>query len=161
MTQTLTIWAIDRDYISEGDESNRVGFGQTVTDGDDTTASFDAVIGRTVHVSTTLKVASIPAEYRVRFKCLDDDGEVYYGGAVDIRALMDAEPFFTDDGETDAPDYAYGITRWAEADAGAIHTLFKRSDIVQSDNAKWSAFGERHPGAHADLGGNDWLPIYC
>lgn len=140
-----TIWAIDRDYL----DGDRIGYGQILTDAKNTQESFDAVIGRTVFLTTGLSVSDIKPERRVRFKLLDDDGEVYYGGACDVRALE-----ITDDGWED--DLAYNIERWGEADSGAIHCLFKRSDIAKHA----PAFAERHPSAERFSSDPDWILIY-
>ncbi len=162
------VWVVDRDYLNEpGDDYNRVGFGQTITDSHETTDSFNGVIGRTVHVRDDLSSGAIPAEYAVRFRCLDDDDETYYGGVIDARALdLTGCTFDPEDGTGDEGEYdlAYNLDRWAQADAGAVHTLFKRSDLLavaeRTGNESVKRWATTHPGAHPDQGGDNWLPVY-
>jgi hypothetical protein len=80
------MWKIDRDYIAEGDEPSRVGTtGDLWGDG-----VFDPI--------QPLPADPLPL---IRFRLLDDDGEVYYGGVLhdDDECLNQAEAsrFGTDD----------------------------------------------------------------
>lgn len=60
------MWEIDRDYITEKDETNRVG-----------------VTGETVNVGAGIvapEFITLPPGPVTRFRMKDDDGNVYYGG---------------------------------------------------------------------------------
>jgi hypothetical protein len=99
-------WAIDRDYFEAGDsEYSRIGFGQTPRD----VGGFHAV-----RVRKNLRAADVIEP--VRFRTLDDDGEVYYGGAIS-RAWI----------EGDDADRAFGPLAFAQADAGATELQYRNA----------------------------------
>ncbi len=131
-------WAIDRDYLDklEG-ERTRVGYGQTEREADLTAGH----IVRRIEMRTDLKASEI--EEPVRFRALDDDGNVYYGGAVTYDWLMGEE------------DHAYGILGFVEADAGATDVQFRASDLPEHYVERHRSFG----GTVTD-GGTEWLIVY-
>lgn len=92
-------WVIDRDYINVGSDAqhSRVGIGETAT-------SF--------HRGVAVAEVSNP----VRFRVLDDDGEVYYGGAIS-RAWIDGEE-----------ELAFSPLAWAMGDAGATELQYHYGD---------------------------------
>lgn len=104
----FTGWAVDRDYIDLTDMGIplRTGYGQTADENNPD--AYD------VTIRTDLRAADVIDP--VRFRILDDDGEVYYGGAVS-RSWLD-----------DARDPAYAILKWAEADAGATDFQVRDAD---------------------------------
>jgi hypothetical protein len=108
-------WVIMRDLIDPDDPC--VGYGQVQGNADDTQASFEAVIGRTVYVSTEL--SSDLVRDSVAFRLRDDDGEVYYEGRIRRDWLDD--------------DRAFLPLAWAEANAGCTIMEFRngrRWDIL-------------------------------
>jgi hypothetical protein len=86
-------WTIDRDYLSNGDESE-VG-----------RSSLAAIEGPTF-----------------RFRILDDDGEVYYGGVADAAAAID---------DMDEDGGLYIALKWAENNAGATDLQMRPSDALE------------------------------
>jgi hypothetical protein len=56
-----------------------------------------------------------------RFRILDDDGEVYYGGVADADAAVN----------DDAPSGLYSALAWAEHDAGATDLQMRPSDALE------------------------------
>lgn len=122
-------WAIDRDYI----EAGRIGFGQTQED-----AEAEHGFARVIDITTELKASEV--QDPVRFRALDDDGEVYYGGAVTRDWVTDGE-------------LAYEIDRFVEADAGAIRTEFRAEDLPE-------AFVARHRECNAVSKDGKWVTVY-
>ena len=109
-------WKIDRDYISGAGEQSRVG----------------------VHLGEL-------AGETFRFRLLDDDGNVYYGGRFDEAATICA-----DDAEVEDLYEALG---WAMFDAGAVDLQVKFGDAIRL--GLWS---ERFREGRAD---SDWVGIYA
>jgi hypothetical protein len=117
-------WAIDRDYINGGPESydvpKRVGYGQTEAELE-TDGEADRLLVKSVTIRQGLKARDVIEP--VRFRVLDDDGEVYYGGAIS-RSWLDGEE-----------DQCFGPLEFAAADAGATELqinhgpAFFRSDV--------------------------------
>ena len=88
-------WKIDRDYLEETDsEYNRVG-----------TTSLGPEMG----------------DETFRFRLLDDDGEVYYGGVADRAAAENDEEV----------GGLYEALRWAMADAGAVNLEVHPADGIK------------------------------
>lgn len=102
-------WVIDRDYLAEGDEPTRIGYG--MVDGDE---HGTGLFGRNVTVTTGLRAADVPDP--VRFRVLDDDGEVYYGGAI-ARSWLDGDE-----------ERAFAPLTFAAADAGAIDLQYRNAE---------------------------------
>src|SRR3954454_12205048 len=67
------------------DDDRRVGFGQCYKRAKETQSSFNAVIGRTIFMSTDMKADDIPFERRVKWRSFSDDGDPAYDGVVDIN----------------------------------------------------------------------------
>jgi hypothetical protein len=78
---------IDRDYIAEGDDVKRIGSEWTVESIRDSTGG----------------VLDLTDAHKVRFRLLDDDGEVYYGGWL----LDDVDCFVQD-----------AVLEWGKYDSG-------------------------------------------
>lgn len=80
-------WVIDREYgpVMEG-VSPRRGYGQN--DPEPVLEDADRILGPQVSVKTGLKASEVKDP--VRFRLLDDDGEVYYGGAIS-RSWLEGE----------------------------------------------------------------------
>jgi hypothetical protein len=103
-------WVIDRDYLNaSGDPYCRVGYGQTASDA-------DATGWRTVTVTRGLTVGQV--DDPVRFRVLDDDGIVYFGGAI-ARAWLDGDE-----------ELSFAPLTFATADAGATELQYR-------DGADW------------------------
>lgn len=98
-------WAIDRDYLTQG-EGNRIGIGQTEGDA-----------GGFYRVTITKDLKASDVINPVRFRTLDDDGEVYYGGSISAEWINGAEEF------------AFGPLAYAQADAGATELQYKRDGV--------------------------------
>lgn len=116
-------WKIDRDYINGGD-------------GDSTPSR--------VGIHSPGPELEGPT---FRFRILDDDGEVYYGGVADADAAENDE----------APSGLYSALKWAEHDAGATDIQVRPSDGLEhglTTVAYLDAVGI-HPGV-ADA----WVSIY-
>jgi hypothetical protein len=62
-----------------------------------------------------------PTGETIRWRVLDDDGEVYYGGIADADAA-------TND---DAPTGLYGLLQWAMHDAGAVDLQVHPADGIK------------------------------
>lgn len=109
-------WKIDRDYLDGTTHESRVGTGQ----------------------------GELGAE-RFRFRLLDDDKNVYYGGVADRAA---AEDDMADGG-------LYEANRWGEWNAGAIWLEVKVKDA--------DAFGlyPRSMATEDGLTDDDWVGIYA
>ena len=131
-------WVIDRDYIAEEGEPSRVGYGMTIDDAESTEGQ---IVHRQIDITTELKASEV--EDPVRFRALDDDGEVYYGGAV------------TREWVTEEPGHAYNISLFTEADAGAIDVQFRAQDLPID-------FVTLHRECNAVVtsGGTDWVIVY-
>jgi hypothetical protein len=137
-------WVIDRDYLPMEGLPSRVGYGMKPEQGALTNTSFDHVIGATVYVDTALKASDVIDP--VRFRALDDDGEVYYGGAVS-RQLVE---------ESDEAEFsAYDIDRFVMADAGATQTQFRAKDLSER-------FVEIHRNCNCVIkaSGEEWVIVY-
>jgi hypothetical protein len=132
-------WMIDRDYLAENGEPTRVGYGQVSKD--QVEADLGMVVARQINVETDLKASDI--EQPVRFRTLDDDGGVSYGGVVSYDWLLGAE------------DEAYHILKFAEADAGDTDVQFRATDLPER-------FVQRHRdcGAVFKSGDTEWVLIY-
>lgn len=102
---TFTGWAIDRDHIDVG----RVGTGQR--DAEQVRDDAARIIGRRVTIEDNLSAACV--EDPVRFRVLDDDGEVYYGGAIS-RSWLDGDE-----------ELAFAPLIFATADAGATDMQYR------------------------------------
>lgn len=112
-------WVIDRDYLNTpdsyfGDEDNRVGYGMTVKDAQDT---LDSMIVRQLHVSTDMKVSDL--DQPVRFRARDEDDEKHYGGAMSLEMLNDPE------------DVAYSLIEFCMNDTGATIVEFRVKDFPE------------------------------
>jgi hypothetical protein len=139
-------WAIDRDYLFESvtgepadqfDTPSRVGYGMDTAD----VASTRAKFFNQIDITTGLRAADVRDP--VRFRALDDDGEVYYGGAVTQDWVLDPE----------SP--AYEIVKYVEADAGATEVQFRGRDLPEY-------FVEHHRsiGAIVQSGDTEWVQVY-
>lgn len=82
----------------------------------------------------------------VRFKMLDDDGEVYYSGR------MDRDTFDMD--EDDAGS-AYNLLEWGTADAGCTDILFRADDLPEAFVAT-----HRRCNSIRKISGNEWVQVY-
>lgn len=82
-------WKIDRDYLADAPEQSDVGRGQ-----------YDE---------------GAPAPMSYRFRLLDDDGEVYYGGRYDAAALDDDEAY----------GGLYQALKWGASNAGCADLQVK------------------------------------
>jgi hypothetical protein len=109
---TFTGWAIDRDYLADTGESNRLGYGQMQTEAEETCAA--SVLTMRISVRVDLK-ASLVAD-PIRFRLLDDDGEVYYGGAIS-REWLDGDEML-----------CFGPLNFGMADAGATEMQYKEGE---------------------------------
>jgi hypothetical protein len=98
-------WVIDRDHINTtpDDVPSRVGLGARIDDR-----------VRLPLLQRGLKVSDIADP--VRFRVLDDDGVVYYGGAID-RSWIDGDE-----------EYAFNPLTWATHDAGATELQYRAPD---------------------------------
>ena len=118
---TFTGWAIDRDYLAADEQSSRIGFGQR----DAASTSFierwideaNMLWGRRIGVETDLRAADVADP--VRFRVLDDDGELCYGGSIS-RAWLDGEEHL-----------AFAPLQFATADAGATELQYR------TENNEW------------------------
>jgi len=135
-TKQFEGWAIDRDYLAE--ENSRVGYGQTQEDLDRRMPMFNEVC-----MSVELKSSQV--QDPVRFRLLDDDGEVYYGGAVTASWVLEGEN-------------GYEIDRFGTADAGATESQFRAVDLAKYD----PRFVEKHRefGAVVEGNGQEWVIVY-
>jgi hypothetical protein len=138
----MKAWVIDRDYINDPDDDvfdvpSRVGCGATESDCAATMETF----ANQVFVSFDMKASEV--EDPIRFRALDDDGEVYYGGACTREFLL---------GEH---DYTYTILKFVEADAGAVDVQFRADDLPER-------IVEQHRGFNCVVndGGTEWVIIY-
>lgn len=111
-------WVIDRDYLYDPKHGDRTEVGVGQRDAEQVRVGSEQVIGRQINVERGLKASEV--EKPVRFRIRDEDGEVYYGGAIS-REWLD------DDELVDAP------LSFATANAGA--TIFE----VRDGNGKWEA----------------------
>jgi hypothetical protein len=119
-------WTITKDYCAT-DRHNRVGYGQTISDTNDTIRSFDRVVGRTLFVHDSITPEQI--EQPVRWRAFGDsiEGEETYDGVVRWDWLMGiSDP----EGSTDTDDLAYNIDRFCMEDAGATHVFYSVLDIA-------------------------------
>lgn len=82
----------------------------------------------------------------VRFKMLDDDGEVYYSGRMD-RATYEMDE--------DEHGSAYNLLQWGMADAGTTDILFRADDLDAATVAT-----HREIGCVRKISGNEWVQIY-
>lgn len=99
-------WAIDRDHLEPaGSSAARVGVGQT-----------EAEVGGFHRVTVCWELKASEVIDPVRFRTLDDDGEVYYGGAIS-RSWIDGEE-----------EKAFGPLAYAQADAGATELQYHYGD---------------------------------
>ncbi len=137
-------WVIDRDYFAENPEEyagspSRVGYGQNLADVE--SSRLASVLHRQIDITTGLKASDVREP--VRFRALDDDGEVYYGGAVTKSWVLDPE----------SP--AYEIVKYVEADAGATEVQFRAADLPEH-------FVEHHRsiGATVKAGDTEWVIVY-
>jgi hypothetical protein len=80
------LWTITKDHVSDREERSRVGFG-------------------------TYKGSNAKADLPIRFRLLDDDGEVYYVGRM---STLDCEG-----------DEAFRPLDWAMADSGCTEMQVK------------------------------------
>lgn len=154
------VWVITKDHIPmEG--VNRVGYGQMLAEAEDTVASYEQVVGRTIFMSKTLTVDDIPSNKRVKWRSFSDDGDKCYDGVVTVDAL-----FPEDDTPFALADYAYNIDTWNMEDAGAVIVLYNANDIKRCLPGK-AEYVDKHPrmraGEFTRTAGIDpesWLPIY-
>lgn len=82
-------WIIDRDYITRDGERSRVGYGSGIS--------------------------GAPKD-PIRFRLKDDDGEVYYGGAISESWLNGPETL------------AFAPLDWGAADAGCTELQYRNDD---------------------------------
>lgn len=138
-------WAIDRDYLAEGDEPSRVGYGMRTREAAETMAALTSPFQR-ITVETGLRAADVKDP--VRFRAMDEDGEVYYGGAVTASWITDEDD--------EAGTSAYLIDKFVEADAGATVVQYRAADLPE-------AFVEVHRKCRAierDQRGGEWVIVY-
>lgn len=116
-TDTVVGWVITHDHITDeygrqtGATPSRVGYGMTVDDSQSTTESFNMVVGRTVYLSVGLTADKVTDP--VRFRCYDDDGELYYEGVMRRDWLEGDE------------DRAFSPLTFATEDAGATELRYE------------------------------------
>lgn len=103
-TTTLRVgWAITRDHLEpDGSPCARAGYGQT-----------DGQEGSSHHVEVTTGLEASAVVDPVPFRCLDDDGEVYYSGVI-ARAWLEGDE-----------SRAFGPLNFAQADAGAVTMQYR------------------------------------
>jgi hypothetical protein len=140
-------WLITQDN-GDGD---RVGWGQLRVHADETEASFDRVIARTIFMDKSLTEHMIPEEERVRWRSFDDDGDgPYYDGIVRVSWLFDEESL------------AYNIDRFNMEDVGATRVVYSVKDILycayRFDQPAWERLAKRH--TPIELSGESWIMIY-
>jgi hypothetical protein len=121
MTDKQAGWVITKSH--DGDD-DRIGYGQGLKQAEDTTVSFNAVIGRTLFVSKGLAADMIPSERRVKWRSFSDDGDPAYDGVVDINWLY-APPEWPEEHE----DLAYNIDHFCMEDWGATCVFYNAADI--------------------------------
>lgn len=115
-------WLITKEHGE--DDSKRVGYGQTLDNADNTTASFNAVVGRTIFVHDNLTLSDIPYDKRVKWRSFSDDGDPAYDGYVHIDWL-----FAPDDWPEEHEDLAYNVDRFCMEDWGAVCVAYSGADI--------------------------------
>jgi hypothetical protein len=125
--------------VHSDDDKNRIGYGQSAKQAEQTQASYEAVIGRTIYMETGLKADDIPFERRVKWRSFSDDGDPAYDGVVDINWL-----YAPDEWDEDDDDLAYNIDRFNETDWGAVCVFYNAADIrrCRPDLAEYVA---KHP----------------
>src|SRR3954453_16261851 len=121
MTDKQAGWVITKSH--DGDD-DRIGYGQGLKQAEDTTASFNAVIGRTLFVSKGLTADMIPSERRVKWRSFSDDGDPAYDGVVDINWLYAPDGWDEEDN-----DLAYNIDQFNMTDWGATCVFYNAADI--------------------------------
>jgi hypothetical protein len=161
-TQRVVGWLITIDHSvphnTKHPDATREGWGQLVIHADETRASFDRVIGRTVFMDRSLTEHMIPDEQKVRWLSFDDDGNQYYEGIVRVDWIMNS---------SDDDDLAYNIDRFNETDVGAVHVFYSSKDIISCarklDKPDWMVFAMRHKKSDIFDTGNPesgWIEIY-
>jgi len=156
-------WLITKDPSEDNYASNRQGWGQLRVHADETEASYERIIARTIFMDKSLTEHMIPEEARVCWRAFSDDMDPGYEGIVNVAWLM-----VMPGEEATGDDLAYNIDRFCMEDRGDIYVLYSREDILkcaQSFNQPtWERFAKGHPimndekGVIAELA--DWLPIY-
>jgi hypothetical protein len=121
-TAKTTGWVITK--VHDSDDQSRVGYGQCYIQAQETQSSFNAVIGRTIFVSTNLKADDIPSERSVKWRSFSDDGDPAYDGVIDIYWL-----FAPDEWPEEDEDLAYNLDRFNMEDWGAVCVFYNAADI--------------------------------
>lgn len=144
------------------DDDERVGYGQGMTEANETAASMAAIVGRQIYVKSDIDKDAISTDKRVKWRSFSDDGDPAYDGIVHIDWLFPTEEIkgFEED------DPAYNIDRFCETDWGAVVVVYNAADIrrCRPDLAEYVA---RHPRMErpewlkeAGIDKDAWLPIY-
>lgn len=121
-TERMVGWLVTK--VHDSDDDSHIGYGQTLDKADDTHASFEAVIGRTIYLATDMSINDIPYDKRVKWRSFSDDGDPAYDGVVHIDWL-----FAPDDWPEEHEDLAYNIDRWNMTDWGAVCVAYNGADI--------------------------------
>lgn len=145
-------WVITK--VHDADDQSRVGYGQVLGEAEQTEASYEAIIGRTIFVSRSLKHSDIPKGKLVRWRSFSDDGDPAFDGVVNVDWLFGEE------------DHAYNIDRFCMEDWGAVMVVYNAGDIRRC-KPDLADYVERHPritaGEFTKTAGiepQSWLPIY-
>lgn len=147
-------WLITKEHVELEGIPSRVGWGQLRVHSEETDASFDRVIGRTIFMDKSITEHMMPEEVRVRWRSFEDDGFPAYDGIVNVNWIFGEE------------DNAYNIDRFNESDVGAVHVYYSADDIMgrgqRLKKPEWVRFAENHVGAKEFPGYHgSWIEIYC
>jgi hypothetical protein len=148
--------------VHDDDDQRRVGYGQGMTQANETAASYANVVGRTIYMSTDIPKDAIPYDHAVKWRSFSDDGDPAYDGVVDINWL-----YAPDEWPDEDHDLAYNLDRFNETDWGAVCVFYNAADIrrCRPDLAEHVAKHSRvNPdGERGKLAGIDaaaWICIY-
>jgi hypothetical protein len=127
--------------VHDDDDQRRVGYGQGMTQANETAASYANVVGRTIYMSTDIPKDAIPYDHAVKWRSFSDDGDPAYDGVVNIDWLYPLEDACI--GSEDE-DPAYNIDRFCMEDWGAVIVAYNKADIrrCRPDLAEYVA---KHP----------------
>lgn len=152
-------WLITKEHNELEGIPSRVGWGQMRVHAQETDASFDRVIGRTVYMDKSLTEHMMPEEVRIRWRSFEDDGLPAFDGLVNFNWLFDE----------DDNNLAYNIDRFNETDVGAIFVWYSVDDAIEcarnSKREDWHLFALALAGPQPwkSIPGSDgfWVQIYC
>src|SRR4051794_308525 len=102
MTQREVGWIIVKEHAELEGIPSRVGWGQLRVHAQETDASFDQVVGRTIYMDKSLTEHMMPDDAKVRWRSFEDDGFPAFDGVVNVDWLFSEE------------DDAYNIDRFNE-----------------------------------------------